>query len=341
MIKTSAVPRCVGLSITDDYKDWRPNQSWLTEKVRMVASRLYAQAEGRGGKRVDGSPLGIHIGTITSQTAKIFGALYDEDASTFSVAGIIDNLVQLGDLGNTGHGYYIPRESRVVRMTRDWGRIAGGLPLDLSEQPEGGIENLLEDTFGRIVRLRNDFRDQDQEAENSEIYESITSTDEKRLESLLANLPDRAASRPPGETTEFYNAGLRRGRGRGDRWQSKMSIAPFVVARSRTIPAHYYLVIARSGGSTKWFEIGSEGARPWILLAEKMGGVVNLIRLSGNDEEREFFLPDMLPQAWIAGVLACASTVTPWAEGGWRLKVQREAFNALEVLFHSANIQLI
>lgn len=342
MGKVATVPACAGLSITDCYKDWRPSQAWLAERVRMVATRLYAQAEARGGKKGDGSPIAVHVAAITAQVSKVFGAIYDEAAPQFSESSIVELLVRLGDLGDIGYGYYIPRESRIVRMTAGWGRLAGGLPAEFSEHPEKGIECILETTIGRIVRLRGNFSEFDQETEHSEVYESITSTDEKNLGRLWARLPDRIVTRPPDETTEYYNAGFRRGRTRRDRWHNKVPDAVFVVARTRTLPAHYYLLGANPSRPGKgWFELESEEARRWILSAERIGGVTNLLRTSESEGERTFFLPDMLPRAWTAGILSCASTVTPGEDGGWCLKVQRQAFEALEILLRSANIQLI
>jgi hypothetical protein len=308
----------------------------------MVATRLYAQTEAGGGKKGDGSLIAVHVAAITAQVSKVFGALYAETAPHFSVSSAVDLLVQLGDLGDIGHGYYIPRESRIVRMTTAWGRIAGGLPTEFSEHSETGIECVLDSTVGRVVRLRGGFAKHDQETEHSEVYEWITSADEKNLGRLWARLPDRTAMKPPEETTEYYNAGFRRGRTRKERWHNKAPDTAFVVARTRTLPAHYYLLGAKPSHPGKgWFQLESEEARRWILSAEKIGGVTNVLRTSESEGERTFLLPDMLPRAWTAGILACASIVTPGEGGGWCLKVRREALDVLGVLLRSANIQLI
>src|SRR5207253_7257491 len=140
---------CTDLCMTDDYRDWRPTQAWLAEMTRMVAARLYAQVQAKGVKNGDGSPVAVHKAAITAQVSKAFGALYEEGAPHFSVSWIVDLLVRLGDLGDIGHGYLIPRESRIMRLTPGWGRIAGGLPLEASEHPEEGIHSVLDGTVGR------------------------------------------------------------------------------------------------------------------------------------------------------------------------------------------------
>src|SRR5262249_29921266 len=139
MAKVATVPRYAGLSITDCYQDWRPTQAWLAEKVRMVATRLYAQAEVVSDNKPDQSPIAVHIAAITTQVSKLFGALYDETTPQFSESLLVQLLVLFGDFGDVGHGYYIPRESRIVRTRGRWGRIAGGLPIEISEHPETGI----------------------------------------------------------------------------------------------------------------------------------------------------------------------------------------------------------
>lgn len=341
MGKAATIPPSAVLSITDTYRSWRATQAWLAEKVRMVVTRLYAQAEAQGGKNGDGSPIAVHIAAITAQVSKVFGALYDKTAPQFSEPLIVELLVLLGDLGDIGHGYYIPRESRIVQMTAEWGRIGGGLPMEFSEHPETGVAHVLKTPIGRVVKLRGDLAKDDYGTEYSEVYESITNRLEKTLAQSWARLPDRAVTRPPEQVMEFYNAGFRRGRTRGERWHTKMPDAAFIVARTRTVPAHYYLLGAKRGHPGKnWFELERHEARRWILLAERIGEVTNVIRTSATGDETTFFLPDMLPVTWTSEILACASTVTPGEKSGWCMKVHTEARGLLEILLRNANIQL-
>jgi hypothetical protein len=339
---TAAVPMCAGLCITDDYRAWRATQGWAAERTRMVATRLYAQVKAEGGKKDDGPPVAVHKAAITAQVSKIFGALYDEMAPQFFGSWIVDLLIQLGDLGDIGYGYYIPRESRIVRLASGWGRIAGGLPIELSEHADKGIGPVLDGTVGRLVKLRGDFEKFDQDTEHSEVYEWLTSTEEQKHAQLWSRLPERTVSRPPEEATTFYNAGFRRGRTRGDRWHNKIPAEAFVVARTGTQPTLYYLMTAKPGHRGKaWFELEKEEARLWILLAEKMSGTLNLISVKQGDQGGTFLLPDMLPGAWTTGLLACASSVTPREEGGWTVEVQSDALELAVILLRSANIQLI
>lgn len=340
---TAALSVFPGLCITDDYKGWRATQRWALERARMVATRLYSQAK-EGAKNIDeGQPVAVHRAAITAQVSKIFGALYDETVPQFTESWIVDLLVQLGDLGHIGHGYYIPRESRIVRLTTGWGRVAGGLPLELSEHADKGIGPVLDSTVGRMVKLHVDFGEFNQDTEHSEVYEWLSSTEDKKYAQLSSRLPLRTVSRPPKEATVFYNPGFRRGRTRGERWHNKIPAEAFVVARTEMRPYHYYLMKAKHGQCWKeCFELEKEEARAWILLAEKMAGTLNELRMKQGNQGGTFFLPDMLPGAWTSGIMACASSVTEEKEKrGWMVEVEFEALELVMILLRSANIHLI
>ena len=340
---TAALSVFAGLCITDDYKGWRPTQRWAVERARMVATRLYAQVKEKAENKDEGYPVAVHKAAITAQVSKIYGVLYDETVPQFSESWIVDLLVQLGDLGHIGYGYYIPRESRIVRLTTGWGRIAGGLPLELSEHADKGIGPVLDSTVGRMVELHVDFEEFNQDTEHSEVYDWLNSTEEEKYAQLSFRLPLRPVSAPPMEATVFYNAGFRRGRKRRDRWHNKIPEEAFVVARTGMRPYLYYLMTVKPGQYLKeCFELGKEEVRLWILLAEKMAGTVNEITLKQRYEGRVFFLPDMLPGAWTSGILACASSVIEEKEkGGWMVEVEFEALDLVMILLRSANIHLI
>jgi hypothetical protein len=307
----------------------------------MVATRLFAHVASECGEKSVASPVAVHKTAITAQVAKAFGALFDQTVPHFSGSWLVDLLVQLRDLGDIGRGYYIPRESRIVRLTSEWGRIAGGLPIELSEHPDEGIQSVLERSVGRLAKLRKNFAKHDYGTEQSEVYKWQTSTTEQIHAGLRAGLPERVASRPPDEATEFYNAGFRHGRTRGERWRNKMPPEAFVVARTGTMPTHYYVLEAKAGYQGQaWFEVEKEQARRWILLVEKLVGATNSIRMNTSDKSGSFFLPDMLPGAWTSAILACASTVT-LAEKGWALEIESEVLELSRILLRSANIQLI
>jgi hypothetical protein len=207
MVKGSTVPVCAGLCITNGYRAWRPTQTWLAERIRMVASRLFAQLEAEGGGESGTLPVAVHKAAITAQISKIFGALFDETAPHLSGSWLVDLLAQLGDLGDIGHGYYIPRESRIVRLTSKWGRIAGGLPIELSEHSDEGVQSVLDETVGRLLILREGFTKHDHGTEHSEVYKWQTNTVEQIHAELCEGLPEHAASRPPEEASTSTSVG--------------------------------------------------------------------------------------------------------------------------------------
>jgi hypothetical protein len=302
---------------------------------------MFAQANLEDGESGD-KPVAVHRGALTAQVYKMFGALFDQDAPHFSVSWVVDLLVHLDDLGDIGYGYYVPRESRVVRLTECWGRIAGGLPLELSEHPEGGIESLRCESVGRVVETAHEFTPHDQGTEYSEVFRWAAKSVDRLFADLCDGLPDRPASPPPEELTLYYNSQHQRARGRGDRWLNKFPGGVFVVARTGSQPAHYSVHVRREGQrGAAWFEVVShEEARKWVLLAEKLGGSTNRVRVEGGENGVSLFLPDMLPKAWTAGLFACASKVVP-AERGWTMEIQNEAMPLLEILLRGANIELI
>lgn len=327
--------------LSTTFQDWQPSQTWLAERTRTVTSRLFAQANLEDTEGGDIGTVAVHKGAITAQVSKIFGALFDENAPRFSVSWIVDVLVHLADLGDIGHGYYIPRESRVVRLTENWGRIAGGLPLELSEHPEGGIRVVPCESIGRLVEMEQAFSAHNRSTEYSEVFEWTTRSVDLSFADLCERLPARAATAPPDIATVYYNAQYQRARTRGDRWQAKLPIGIFVVARTGTLPTHYSVHVHKEGQrNAAWFEVTHGEVRKWILLAERIAGSKNRIPMSVEGNCVSLFLPNMLPQAWTGAILACASAVIP-AENGWRLEIQSGAMELLERLLRSANIQLL
>lgn len=327
--------------ISDAYRDWRPTQSWLAEVTRTAATRMFAQANLEDDESGNKPTIAVHRGALTAQVRKIFGALFDESAPHLSVTWTVDLLVHLDDLGDIGYGYYIPRESRVVRLTECWGRIAGGLPVELSEHPEGGIESSPCESLGRVVRMAQDFAPHDQGTEYSEVFRWAAKSVDRLFADLCDGLPERPASPPPEEVTFYYNSQYQRVRSRGDRWQNRFPGGAFVVARTGSLPAHYSVQVCREGQrGAAWFEVSHEEARKWVVLAEKLAGSTNRIAAKAGANGVSLLLPDMLPKAWTSALFACASEVVP-AEKGWTLEIQNEAMALLEILLRSANIELI
>ena len=329
------------ITVSDTHKEWRPTQAWLAEVTRTTATRMFAQAGLEGDESGNKSTVAVHRGALTAQVYKIFGALFDQNAPELSVSWAIDLLVYLEDLADIGFGYYLPRESRVVRLAECWGRVAGGLPLELSEHPEDGIESLRGESVGRVVKMALDFAAQEQGTEYSEVFRWGAKGVDGLFTELCERLPNRVASAPPEDITLYYNSQYQRARNRGDRWQSRFPSGAFVVARTGSQPAHYSVQVRREGQRVAaWFEVSREEARKWVLLAEKAANATNRVSARAEGDGVSFFLPDMLPRAWLAGLFACAARVIP-AEKGWTLDVGAEARALLGILLRSANIELI
>jgi hypothetical protein len=341
MSKPVTTPKCAGIFIFDADANWRPTQVWLAEATRMVTARMFAQTLTQNFGKKDAETNAVNKAAITSQVSKVFGALFDENAPLFSIAWIVDLLVQLQDLADIGFGYHIPRESRIVRLSHGWGRIAGGLPLELSEHPEGGIKNVLGGTIGRLVKLSDNFAQHDQNTEHSKVFQWMSRSD-THYSDLCEQLPEKSSTRPPEDETEYYNAQYQRARTRGERWQNRLPDQAFVVARTRGLPMHYYVFVPTEAETGKgWFEVTHEEARNWILLAEKRAGTTNQIRVTANDNGSTFLLPDMLPAAWTMAILSCASTVVLAEKSGWIVEAQQEPRDLMEILLRGANIILI
>jgi hypothetical protein len=342
MSKFVTTPKCAGIFISDADPNWRPTQVWLAEATRMVTARMFAQTLTQNFEKKDAETNAVHKAAITSQVSKVFGALFDESAPSFSISWIVDLLVQLQDLADIGFGYHIPRESRIVRLANGWGRIAGGLPLELSEHPEGGIKSVLGGTIGRLVKFSDNFDLHDQNPEHSKVFQWMSQSIDTHYSRLCEQLPDKNSTRPPEDGAEYYNAQYQRARTRGERWQNKLPDQSFVVARTRGLPIHYYVFVPTNAETSKgWFEVTHEEARNWILLAEKRAGTTNQIRVTDSEIGSTLHLPDMLPAAWTVAIFSCASTVVPVEKNGWIVEVQKEARDLVEMLLRGANILLI
>ena len=334
----SSVTDAVGVYVSEEYKDWRPSQAWLAEMTRSVTTCLYAQAKALSGKNEKKVNAAVHHAAIISQTLKAYGALYVDTLPQAVITCIIDLLVQLEDIGHIGNGYYIPRESRVVQLTTGWGRIAGGLPLELSEYEAAETGEVLTSTVGRVVRLLNGFSRKDREAEYSEVFQWLQATTKKKHQRLYNRLTGCSVPRPPADITKYYNVKYRHAKYRRQRWNMQMPDADFVVSYTGIQPRHYYIVETESG---KWYELENEEARRWILLVEEVAGVVNTIPKGNGPLGSKFTLPNMLPKAWTTGIISCASTIEKKEEGGWILEVPDEANDILKTMLSASNIKLI
>jgi hypothetical protein len=307
----------------------------------MVISRLYAQICAEAYEKTDLTMIAVHKSAIVAQIVKTFGVLFDENSPNLRVSSIVDSLLILGDVAHIGKGYYIPRESRIVRLTHGWGHIAGGLPLEVSEHPNKGLYPVQEATIGRAVKLREDYAEHEGGAEYSAMHAWQMQSNDELYTHLYENLPEHNEPRSQDETILYYNPWLPRVHTRGGRWQNKQPKGVFIVAKTGNRPAHYYVYVQRRAqGGMVWCDVSNEDARSWILLAEKMAGAVNYIRVKGSDSHFEFLLPDMLPKAWASALCAFSSS---WVseEYGWVVQIQNEVKCVVEEFLRVANIKLL
>jgi hypothetical protein len=326
------------LAISKSLQEWSATQSWLAEVIRAVATILYAKATEEAR---ESSPFAIHRNAISGQVVRTFGLILDETAPELSVSGGIDILVRLGDLATIGEGYCIPRESRIVRLTRNWGRIGGGLPLSFSEHQDAGVKAPPMATIGRIVELVEDSDVDDRGTEHSDVFTWIRSNDDQIISLLIQALPDRPSSQPPNGSVKFYHAELTRVRMRGDRWQNKAVENQFAVARTTRLPTHYMVCFRKENLSGwRWFEVSKEEARKWIMLAERRAGTKNKLPAKHSADEVHLWLPDMLPDAWTTALFSCSATICP-TDGGWQLGFPGDVLPLLRMILQSANLELI
>lgn len=329
-----------GFIISNDCENVPVGQAWLCEATRSVVSRLY----GESGQQLQAGEAtsngGIHRTAIVSQVTKSFGALLNSDASSLSASRILDLLLELEDVAHLGNGFYIPRESRVVRLGDDWGRIAGGLPLEFSEHSEAGIETVSAVSLGRVVRIKDTSGFVDEMSEYSEVFEWSQMSDKHRFSTLLERLPKEMLASPPASSVVYYNSGIRRARSRRDRWLEKNPGGSFTVARGVTLPASYYVCLeGRGGPRINWFEVDSNEARKWILLSERIHNVTNTIR-RGIGEGLSFTLPNMYPNSWTQAFLAVASLAVE-SDNGWQLEVQTCFEDLVLKLTDAANTRIL
>ena len=329
-------PRRGSMFFSDAYRDWCPTQSWLVEAIRAAATTLYAKATDEGSNT---KSFAVHRGAISGQLSRTFAAILDDALPELSIPVGIDLLVLLKDFAQIGQGYCVPRESRIVRLARNWGRIAGGLPLYSSEDPGLRIKSIHDNTIGRVAEFIDGFDSHDRGTEHSEVFAWMGSNAEQIFAGLNQDLPDRRSSQPPEKAVVFYNAGLHRARTRGPRWQEKAQRNQFVVARTTGLPTHYFICFAKGSSSWQWFELSKEEARKWVLLVEKCAGTTNVVRTIYVGDGVRIRLRDMLPDAWTTALLACSSVVIP-IDGGWELALSSNALPLVRILFESANIQL-
>jgi hypothetical protein len=106
------------------------------------------------------------------------------------------------------------------------------------------------------------------------------------------------------------------------------------------MPASYQVRISEGEPDKgRWFELDSDVARKWILLAENLAGITNGIRVTRGDG-LVFEMPNMLPCDWSRAFLANSAAVLA-TEKGWRLVTMAEQSELLLELLKLSNIRLI
>ena len=302
---------------------------WIAEALRATISRMYAETGGEP----------VHRTAITSHVSKAFLST-DVDTLLNQPSSIFDILVVIEDVADVGNGYYMPRESRVTRLSPSFGRIAGGLPYEHSEHPDSDEELLKPITIGRIVRLDPAVSVDPDTVEYSSVIEWTKQTPRWIYERLIEELPRHGVSRPIEHEVYFYHADPKRGYSRRDRWRTKEPKATFGVARCGMSPVHYFLFgNVRGRSDHEWIELTKEAARKWILLMERTADIRNRMQTIREGSQLSFTLPDMLPREWTSAILACATDALV-IEKGWRVTCDASTEQALTDILTSANIEL-
>lgn len=315
-----------------------PGQPWLLEVLRSYAAAQYAHAVSV--VRAD-IPQAVHRAAIDGAASTALGPVISTDISDVSISRGIDLLIMIGDLAHIGHGYFVPRESRVVRMSRNFGRIAGGLPLTFIEHTGAQIADVHTDTLGRIVPLPPEAKRDSAAVEHATSLRWEAADHDDLFSRLAASLPAKPVSASPDGSVAFYSVASKRTGRRTERWQPHDPGAPFIVARSTHLPRQYFVCLRASRSrSLQWFEVPSDSAREWLLLAEKTAGVTNRIRGTHLDSGLQICIPNILPKSVMRAVLVCASNAVP-IDGGWDILVPTRAVPAAAAIFRSANLEVI
>lgn len=315
------------------WSHWTLTQAWLAEIVRATVSTAYTELEGD-----EGQASGVHQNAIVGRVTKAVGALFELAQPEFSISETIDLLVRLGDLGDLGNGYIIPRESRLMILDSAWGRVVGGLPMQPQDYSELEVAPLRCKTMGRIVSLPQDLEISRTTLEHSEILWWSRSGITEVTGYLTNQLPQRTCTKPSEDAIRFYHASYQRNGYRKTRWKTDAPVEPFAIARSITLPARYFVCLDNRNSGTIWFPIMSEQARKWILLAERYHATTNRLYMEEQDYALKIRLPDMLPTAWTSALLACASNVTV-IERGWEAVIADEVRPCFELLLSASNIR--
>ena len=256
-------PRRGSMFFSDAYRDWCPTQSWLVEAIRAVATTLYAKATYECS---DTKSFAVHRAAISGQLSRTFAAILDDALPELSIPVGIDLLVLLEDLAQIGKGYCVPRESRIVRLARNWGRIAGGLPLYSSEHPDLGIKSIHDNTIGRVAELIDGFDSHDRGTEHSEVFAWMGRNTEQIFADLNQDLPDRRSSQPPEKAWSFTMpdfialarvalAGRRRHPGTNSWWQERPASQRtilFVLPRGHPVGNGSSLAKRKLGSGCYW-----------------------------------------------------------------------------------------
>lgn len=334
MSTTSDVAVSAVLS-SERWHGWAATHAWLAETVRATTSGMYAEIEGD-----DGEMFGVHQNAIVGRITKAFGVLIETARPELSVSETIELLVRLCDLGNLSGGYVIPREMRLQVVVSGWGRLAGGLSLQPNDYAELDVKPLQTPTIGRIVSLHQNFDVSQPRLEHSEILWWSKSENQAVFAELTRQLPERSCSRPLDGSIRYYHPNCRGSRTRRARWQDELPIEPFVVARSISLPARYFVCITSIANHANWFRVGRDQARKWILFAERCYATVNTIYSEKHDGALKVRVPDMLPAVWTAALLGCGSRVTP-IDKGWEIVIADEVAPLFRVLLAASNMRII
>jgi hypothetical protein len=327
-------PTIQGIHLSERWRNWRSTQPWLADIIRASVAEEYAEVL----QSDDTNTGGVHRNAVNAHVSKAFGALLSPDHLDLSISDTVDLLVRLGDLGELGEGYLIPRESRILVLPDVWARVAGGMPSSSSEHDEIGISDLGTGTVGRIVQTNDQFDRANVDTEHSELLYWMTENPDEIFTHLSRRLPERPSMEPVESSLRFYHAGIKSTTRRG-RWQIEPSRELFVVARTGTSPVRYYVYFSTKPIPSRWFSLQKDDAKKWLLLAERYCLTTNRIHTERLDGQVTARLPDMLPDSWTVALLACSSAVIP-IEMGWNVTIPANVWPLFQLILKIGNMRI-
>ena len=280
-----------------------PSWPWLAEVTRSSCCQLYALGGGEGTQR---SP--HHSNEIISEVRRRLGSVELFSPQKEVIRTIFGLLILLEDFAHIRRATYLPRETRVLLLSPNYGRVAGGLPLEFADYDNHGVAVHEAETLGRIVRIAP----HDEPTSGRAVGESYTwgsMSVSERISSLLATAGKE--TRPSADESFFYNPTMPRSLFRGRRWQRTSVGADYSIARREGKPPYAYFLIIGSdtrGGGT-WLDISYDDAKRWLTVADEMAGTTHAVKTERIGDDVVIGLPMNLPDFCTEALMSAANCV--------------------------------